>query len=672
LTTTLDDGGTLRTPWRSAVLFGHFTSLANIAGTAAIFGLMCLICADVLARNLDLLSVVARAACFNCGGLIPTLEGKPLREAHELVSYAIVGAVYLQLSNTLYVGRFTRAEMLIVSLESNRPIAAAVFNSFFSLLGVIVFALIVNGGYLKFLEAWPDLVFGNAEAFEILVWPLRAIICFGALLTALVYLFQLGEGISDLFRAIARRRILAQPKSVGWMPIGFLFGAAALVALAAVSDLSRVQIGALSLVGIVIMICLGIHIAVGLIAIAFIGMWIMMGDTTIALNTVKLASNEFLRNYFLGVVPLFVLMGLLVNESGIGKDTFDVARWIMRPIKGGLGVATVGANAVFAAITGSSIASAAVFTQVATPHMLDYGYSSRFAVGTVAGSSVLGMLIPPSLLLIIYAFVTEQSVGALFLAAVIPGIILAIAMGLMIVGMAHFWPQLVGTPRMDDMEGENPASAFIKLLPILLLVALVMGGIYGGLFTAIEAGAVGAMGALIIALVKRRLTMRKLWSVLVETGHVTVAILFLILAANIYGRMLALSGLPQQMGTVISGMDLGFVGFMAIYLVVLVILGMFLDSVSIMLIVLPLVSAIVTDRFGADLVWFGIVTVIVVEMGLLTPPLGICCYVVKSVLNDDRVSLKDIFVGSFPFVVIMLVVTILLIAFPGISLVLTR
>jgi len=651
LTTSLEGGGTLRTPWRSAVLFGQFTSLANIAGTAAIFGLMCLICADVLWRGL-----------FNA----------PINAAHELVGYAIVGAVYLQLSNTLHVGRFTRAEMLITSLEGTRPIAAAIFNSFFSLLGVIAFAVIVYGTYFKFVEAWPDLVFGNAAAFEILVWPLRAIIFFGAALTALVYLFQLSEGLADLFHHIGQRRFMVDPRPIGWMPLLMLAAAIVLVVLAAVSDFSRVQIGALSLIGIVIMICLGIHIAVGLITIAFISIWIMMGDPTLAINAVKLASNEFLRNYFLGVVPLFVMMGLLVNESGIGRDTFDVARWIMRPIKGGLGVATVGANAIFAAITGSSIASAAVFTKVATPHMIDNGYSSRFAVGTVAGSSVLGMLIPPSLLLIIYAFVTEQSVGALFLAAIVPGIILALAMGLMIVGMAHFWPRLVGNPKQDDFAGESIVSAFVKLAPIMLLVFLVMGGIYGGLFTAIEAGAVGAMGALIIALLKRRLTLRKLWSVLVETGHVTVAILFLILAANIYGTMLALSGMPQQMGGLIAGLDLGFIGFMAIYLLVLVVLGMFLDSVSIMLIVLPLVSAIVTDRFGMDLVWFGIVTVIVVEMGLLTPPLGICCYVVKSVLNDDRVSLKDIFVGSFPFVVIMLVVAILLIAFPGISLFLTR
>jgi len=676
LTTALETGGALREPWRPAVLFGKFTSLANIAGTTAIFGLMCLICADVIARNLDKLSwlskMVLTQICLPCVAVAPSLAGKPIAAAHELVSYAIVAAVYLQLSNTLHVGRFTRAEMLIIAMESNRPIAAAIFNLFFTFLGVVAFGLITYGTYFKFTEAWPDLVFGNVASFEILVWPLRAITFFGALLTAIVYLLQFVGSLADLVQHVARRRSAADDRPVGWLYLGLLGIAFGLVAITVFSHFSRVQIGALSLVGIVIMICLGIHIAVGLITIAFIGIWIMMGDPTLAINAVKLASNEFLRNYFLGVVPLFVMMGLLVNESGIGKDTFDVARWIMRPIKGGIGVATVGANAIFAAITGSSIASAAVFTKVATPHMIDNGYSSRFAVGTVAGSSVLGMLIPPSLLLIIYAFVTEQSVGALFLAAIIPGIILAVAMGVMIIGMAHFWPQLVGTPKQDDLDDENAVSAFFKLLPILLLVVLVMGGIYGGLFTAIEAGAVGAMGALIIALMKRRLTLAKLWSVLVETGHVTVAILFLILAANIYGRMLALSGMPQQMGELIAGLDLGFVGFIAIYVLVLVVLGMFLDSVSIMLIVLPLVSHIVTDRFGADLVWFGIVTVIVVEMGLLTPPLGICCYVVKSVLNDDRVSLKDIFVGSFPFVCIMLVVAILLIAFPGISLVLTR
>ena len=221
----------------------------------------------------------------------------------------------------------------------------------------------------------------------------------------------------------------------------------------ATGDFSKVQVGLFSLVGMLIVIFMGIHIGVGLILLGFAGIWMMMGSPDIAINMVKLASNEFLRNFFFGVIPLFVLMGLVVNESDIGGDTFDVARWLLRRVKGGLGVATVTANAIFAAITGSSIASAAVFTKVAAPHMIKHGYTPKFAVGTVAGSSVLGMLIPPSLLLIIYGFVAEQSVGLLFLAAVIPGIILALAMGLGIIAMAHFWPSYVGQP--NDSEDEN-------------------------------------------------------------------------------------------------------------------------------------------------------------------------------------------------------------------------
>ena len=438
-----------------------------------------------------------------------------------------------------------------------------------------------------------------------------------------------------------------------------------------IGDFTRIQIGAISFIGVLVVIFTGIHIGVGLIFLGFVGTWIMMDNPNIAIKLVKLASNEFLRNYFFAVVPLFVMMGLLINESNIGKDTFDAARWALKKVKGGLGVATVIANAIFAAITGSSIASAAVFTKVAVPQMLNHGYTAKFAVGTVAGSSVLGMLIPPSLLLIIYGFVAEQSVGLLFLAAVIPGIILSGAMGISIVGMAHFWPSYVGEVDQDEYTEENFRSSLAKVTPIIILVFAVMGGIYGGLFTPVEAGAVGAAGALILALLKKRLTWQKLWKVLLDTGHTTVSVLFLILAANIYGRMLALSGFPQSVGEFISSANMGFMGFMALYIIILIILGMFLDSVSIMLIILPIVLPVVSS-FGGDFIWFGIITVIAVEMGLLTPPLGIAVYVVRSTIDDARVTLNQIFIGAFPYVVIMLAVTILLVAFPELSLFLLK
>ena len=195
-----------------------------------------------------------------------------------------------------------------------------------------------------------------------------------------------------------------------------------------------------------------------------------------------------------------------------------------------------------------------------------------------------------------------------------------------------------------------------------------LGGIYGGVFTPTEAGAAGAMGALVIALVRRRLSWRSLWQAVVETGHVTVSILFLILAARIYAQMLAMSSLPQQVSTYAIDANLGLYGFVAVYVLLLIVMGTILDSVSIMVITLPLAIPVVSGM-GADLVWFGIVSVVAVEIGLLTPPLGITCYVVKSTLDDERITLNQIFAGAAPFVVIMVLVVILLIAVPELSLV---
>jgi tripartite ATP-independent transporter DctM subunit len=366
------------------------------------------------------------------------------------------------------------------------------------------------------------------------------------------------------------------------------------------------------------------------------------------------------------VIPLFVLMGLLVAVSGVGRDTFDVFEWLLRKVKGGLGVATVAANAVFAAITGISIASASVFTKVAVPEMIRHGYTPKFSVGVVAGSSVLGMLIPPSLLMIIYGVLAEESVGRMFLAGIIPGIALALSFCTMIVLMAFFWPSFIGGQRgaADLGSQETWGSATVKLLPIAALILLVLGGLYSGFFTPTEAGAGGGAGARVIALVRRRLDRTKLWRVLVETGHVSVSVLFLVLAASLYSRMLALTGLPASITEAVTGLGLGPYGFLFVYIVIVVALGCIIDSVSIMLIMLPIVLPI-ARAFEMDIIWFGVLTVVAVEIGLLTPPFGISVYTVKSALNDKSITIKEIFKGTFPFVVCMLAVLLLLVMFPS-------
>ncbi|WBU59924.1 TRAP transporter large permease [Paracoccus albus] len=433
--------------------------------------------------------------------------------------------------------------------------------------------------------------------------------------------------------------------------------------------MSGVEIGLASLIGILVLIYSGLHVAITLAFVSFIGIWILRGDATQAARVMSLATRESISSYLFGVVPLFVMMGLVVARAGLGRDTFEVAGRALRRVTGGLGIATVAANAVFAAITGISIASAAVFTKVAVPEMIRMGYSPRFATGVVAGSSVLGMLLPPSLLLILYGILAEQSVGALFIAGIGPGVLLSLVYCIAIWMMVRFWHDYTGDPHeAQDLAAEGPHGRFDtinKLAPVLLLIALVLGGIYGGFFTPTEAGAVGAFGAVIIAAFKRRLGLRTLWEITLETGHVTASICFLIISATMYSRMLALSGLPAFLTEWVVAQNLGIYGFLACFVLLLILLGTILDSSSILLITIPLALPIAMS-LQIDLIWYGLITVIAVEIGLLTPPMGLSVFVIKSSLDDDSIPIGEIFAGTVPFALMMLFVLVLCIIFPGI------
>ena len=439
--------------------------------------------------------------------------------------------------------------------------------------------------------------------------------------------------------------------------------------------MSPILVASLSLLAMLGLIWAGMHVAIVLAVVSFAGVWLIRGDPTIAANLLAQASQDAIASHIFGVVPLFVLTGFLVAIADVGKDAFEVANQVLRRLRGGLGIATVASNAVFAAITGISIASAAVFTRVAVPEMLRFGYHPRFAVGVVAGSSVLGMLIPPSLLMILYGFLANQSVGDLFTAGIVPGLVLALAYSIGIVLMATLWPRTVyesGEPLPVQDEALMPLATLAgKLLPSVLLIASVLGGLYAGFFTATEAGATGAAVALAIAFARRKLNFKSLWSVLVETGHVTVAVSFLIICATIYTRMLAMSGMPQFLVEWMTQLGLGPTGFLIIYVVFCILLGTIIDSSSILLIMLPLMLPI-AEQLGLNLIWFGVVTVVAVEIGLLTPPFGLSVFVIKSTLQDQRITLGDIFRGTAPFTVMMVAVLLLLILVPQLSLMLLK
>ena len=611
----------------------------NGAGVVWIFALMFLICADITGR---------------------TLFDQPLQAVPEIVALSLIACVFLQLAFAASLGRLTRAEILLGHLQRQRPGAALGFERLFALIGAAVLLTMATGAWPDFWRALRTNEFVGVEGIYTLpITPIKLIVVLGSTVAALGFLMQL-------------RSASAAGRAGGWARTA-LFAAVIVAGVTIAWSLvpSDRVIGTLSIATVLAFIALGMPISIALLSVGFVGLALLKRDFGIATDTLSLAAQGTISEYVFATVPLFVLMGLFVSVSEIGSDSFKAAQRAFGRIRGGLGIATVAANAVFAAITGISIASAAIFSKIAVPEMVDRGYTAKFAVGLTAGSSVLGMLIPPSLLLIIYGVIAEVSIGALFVAAIVPGIILAAAFALGVVLMAWLWPAFVGDPGTSAAKAEEVGrwDSFLAVLPVGALIVLVLGGIYGGIFTPTEAGAAGAFAAMCIALLKRRLTWPGLWDVIRETGQVTVTILFLIISASTFSRMLTLTGLPGDMAAYLATLGLGLAGFLAGYLLLLIVLGMVLDSTSILLILLPLALPVVGE-LGGNLVWFGVVTVIGVEIGLMTPPLGLSVYVIKSSLDDAEISLGTIFAGAFPFVVITFAVTVLLMAFPALSLML--
>ncbi len=636
-------------PRTAARAFDRLILLMNGAGVVWVFALTFLICADIIGRE---------------------LFEHPIRGVTEIVSLSLVASVFLQLAFAVYRDRLTRAQMLLGRLDAHAPLSARRWRLVMAAAGAMLFALIAIGEWPDMVRAFSTREFAGVEGqFTMSVWPIKAIIVLGAVVAA-----------GELLRQLASSPPAAKTAGTGARGISrfALLGPLAIVAAAVLVWFVGAEprtIGGLMIASLLVLIALGMPIAIALLLTGFLGLALIKHDFAVATKVLALAAEGTVSDYVFAAVPLFVLMGLFVNVSDIGRDAFRAAQFFFGRIIGGLGVATVAANAIFAAITGISIASAAIFTKIAVPEMVRHGYTPKFAVGLTAGSSVLGMLIPPSLLLIIYGVIAEVSIGNLFIAAIIPGILLAAAFALAVVLMAMLWPSFVGDVRrrVDERADRSSATgwvdALVGLLPVALLIVLVLGGIYGGVFSPTEAGAAGAAGAMVLALAKRRLDLPKLWEVMKESGQVTVIILFLIIAAGTFSMMLTLTELPQEIAAFLGGTGLGVAGFLAVYLVLLIALGTVLDSTSILLILLPLALP-VAGELGVNLVWFGIVTVIGVEIGLLTPPLGLSVYVIKSSLDDQRITLGDIFTGSFPFVLIMLAVTIVLMVFEDLSLML--
>lgn len=425
-------------------------------------------------------------------------------------------------------------------------------------------------------------------------------------------------------------------------------------------------IGLLSVAGIIVLILIGFHVATALAFVGFVALFAITGRFGVASSLLYNTAQAGLADYVYAVIPLFVVMGLFATQAGATRDLFVAAAAITGRLRGGLGVATVGANAVFAAVTGVSVASAAVFSKLAIPEMARLGYDRKFALGIVGSSALLGMLIPPSILMIVYGVLSEQSIGRLFAAGVVPGLLVAATLALVIVVRAWRTPFLTGREGEPGVGVElTKSAAVVRVWPLVLLIGLVLGGIYAGWFTPTEAGAVGALGAMALCLLKGKLNFGSTKSILLDTGRTVAAIFLLLIAAQIYSRALTLSGLPAAASSWVLGLGLDPIVVILCFVAVIIVMGCFIDSVSILLLTMPIMVP-VAKALGFDLIWFGMVAIVAVEIGLLTPPFGMVCFAMKASLPGN-VRVEEIFAGVGPFIVALFGALGLLIAFPWLS-----
>lgn len=417
---------------------------------------------------------------------------------------------------------------------------------------------------------------------------------------------------------------------------------------------------------LLILILLSVPIVLALGTASFFGLAYLVGNFDVAVSLLSNTAYESIRSYIFAVIPLFVLMGELISKSGAAKDLYVLINNSLNKLPGRLSLATVMGNAVFGAVTGVSIASAAAFSRIAYPEMVKHNYNKTVALGSIAGSASLGMLIPPSILLIVWGVIAEISIGKLFVAGVIPGILLALMFAVFIIIYAIIKPELFGeSKKVSEIKYKSTKSELIGAMGVIILIFVVLGGIWFGVFTPTESAGIGALFALILAIIKKT-SWQDIGAAVLETGKISAPILFLLIAAQMYARLLAMGGISEVVQGFFTAFGNDFYTVLIIMVLTWFILGMFVDSVSIILLTVPLFTPI-AGSLGYDPIAFAIIGIVAIEAGLLTPPLGLCVYTVKGSVSDPEATLGKIFLGSIPYWIILIILVFLIAFFPGLA-----
>jgi len=400
-----------------------------------------------------------------------------------------------------------------------------------------------------------------------------------------------------------------------------------------------------------------VGIAMGTVGV--LGFGYIIGDIGPALKLLSQSPIRTATDAEFAVIPLFLLMGAFASASGMSGELFRSSNTFLGHLRGGLGVATIAACGGFAAICGSSVATAATFSKIAYPEMRKFGYPQSFATGVIAAGGSLGIMIPPSTVFAVYGIITEQDIGKLFIAGIVPGIVAVLmyiaTINIITIVRPNFLPK---TPRHSWAERREAVSS---IWAVVLLFVFIIGGLYGGLFTATEAAGMGAGGAFIIAVARRTLSMADFWNCLVESLRTTASVFTILIGALIFGYFLTITQTPQKLTALLTDLGIGPYGVLVLIMLMYLVLGCLMDAMAMIILTIPIVFPVIKE-LGFDPIWFGVVIVMTVELGLIHPPVGMNVFVIKSVIRD--VKLSTVFYGVMPFVITDILRLAILIVFP--------